>query len=259
VLTVAVIVLGLHALSKPAPHPVKSASAVAGDATQAAIGNFSVQGLLAQSNAMRANNAKGALTLNSKLNASAKAKCNDMVAKNYWAHNAPSGTQPWTFFKSVGYAYTKAGENLAYGFSDNALVVTGWMNSPGHRANLLDGDFKEVGFGICESPNFDNKGHEIIVVQHLATPTATMISKPEQSAYKAPTCTKTAIPFETKTIEASYMYEGESQTYGGSEGYTTTCTADSNGYKPPDFTVQPSVKIIYVGNKPKPTADTTNQ
>ena len=66
-----------------------------------------------------------------------------MIAKNYWAHNAPDGASPWSFFKNVGYRYLYAGENLARDFGDSASVVNAWMNSPTHRDNLLSGRYRK--------------------------------------------------------------------------------------------------------------------
>lgn len=122
--------------------------------------------LLAHTNSQRASNGLGPLSLNSLLNSSAQAKANDMVSKDYWAHNSPNGDEPWVFFDAAGYQYQKAGENLAYGFSTSSATVVGWMNSPSHRANILDTSYDEVGFGFANSENFVGTGQETIVVAH---------------------------------------------------------------------------------------------
>lgn len=127
-------------------------------------------GLLQNTNAQRASNGESGLTLNSKLNSAAQAKANDMVARDYWSHTTPDGQQPWIFISNAGYSYSKAGENLAYGFATSADTVTGWMNSAPHRANILDSSFTEVGFGIANAPNYVGTGQETVVVAMYARP-----------------------------------------------------------------------------------------
>jgi uncharacterized protein YkwD len=142
----------------------------------------SVSGLLSSTNSHRANNGKAALSLNSKLNASAQAKANDMVARNYWAHNTPDGQEPWVFFDNAGYVYHKAGENLAYGFATSTDTVAGWMNSPSHKANMLDGTFKEVGFGFANGPNYNGDGQQTVVVAHYGQPQVAPATTPPPAA-----------------------------------------------------------------------------
>lgn len=90
------------------------------------------------------------LSLNSTLSQAAQAKGADMLNKGYWAHVAPDGTQPWTFFTNFGYRYRYAGENLARDFSSPSSAVEAWMNSPSHRENLLSSKYKEIGIGVVE-------------------------------------------------------------------------------------------------------------
>lgn len=70
------------------------------------------------------------------LDKSAQDKCADMVAKDYWSHDTPDGTEPWVFIKKYN-VYSTAGENLAYGFASAREVVSGWMTSEGHRKNII--------------------------------------------------------------------------------------------------------------------------
>lgn len=132
--------------------------------------NFSIDSLLSSTNAQREANNEKPLAANAQLSAAAQAKANDMVSKNYWSHNAPDGQTPWTFIGSAGYQYQAAGENLAYGFASASQVINGWMNSAEHRANILDADYQDVGFGIAESPNFQGKGPEVVIVAEYAQP-----------------------------------------------------------------------------------------
>ncbi len=126
--------------------------------------------LLSATNNQRSANGRKPLTLNTKLSQAAQAKANDMVARNYWSHNTPDGQEPWVFFANAGYQYIKAGENLAYGFLTSSEAVTGWMNSPSHRENLLDADFSEVGFGFANGNDYNNAGQETVVVAEYGQP-----------------------------------------------------------------------------------------
>jgi uncharacterized protein YkwD len=142
--------------------------------------NTSRSDLATYTNNARAQNGLAALSMNDKLNSSSQAKANDMIARDYWAHNTPDGTQPWWFFDQAGYKYSNAGENLAYGFADSTSTVAAWMNSPAHRANVL-GSFTEVGFGIASGANYQG-GENTVVVAHYGTPAAVPAPAPPAPA-----------------------------------------------------------------------------
>jgi cell division septation protein DedD len=125
---------------------------------------MSDSGLLQGTNDQRAGNGLGGLAYNSLLAQAAQAKANDMASRNYWSHNTPDGATPWTFINNAGYSYQTAGENLAYGFDNSDATITAWMNSPDHRANILNSTYKEVGFGIANSADYQSTGPETIVV-----------------------------------------------------------------------------------------------
>lgn len=120
--------------------------------------SMSVSGLLQQTNSHRGANGVPSLGLNGQLNAAAQNKANDMASRNYWSHNTPEGSPPWIFVDAQGYDYKKIGENLAAGFADEASTINGWMNSAGHRANMLDTAFTEVGFGFANNANYTSAG-----------------------------------------------------------------------------------------------------
>lgn len=132
-------------------------------------------------NSARAQNGLSELTPNGLLSRAAQNKANDMLGRQYFSHNTPDGETPWTFIKSTGYSYVTAGENLAIDFSEAESVQTAWMNSPGHRANILNAAFQEIGIGISKGV-FD--GHDTtIVVQMFGTPIAqpvTLQTEPTQ-------------------------------------------------------------------------------
>lgn len=132
--------------------------------------NVSNNGLLSATNQRRTANGIEILTLNSQLNAAAQAKAQDMATRNYWSHNTPEGQEPWVFISNAGYSYLKAGENLAYGFGTSDETVTGWMNSATHKANMLDANFTEVGFGFANAENYNGSGPETVVVAMYGKP-----------------------------------------------------------------------------------------
>lgn len=145
--------------------------------------SMSVSQLLYDTNAQRAAYGESYLHLNSQLDNAAQMKANDMAAKNYWGHYSPSGASPWSFILAAGYSYTAAGENLAYGYDNAAAVISAWMNSAEHRANILNGGFVDVGFGVVNSPNYVGQGPQTIVVAEYATP----MYKPAPAPAPAPT------------------------------------------------------------------------
>ncbi len=131
---------------------------------------ISSSALLSGTNSQRAGNGQASLKLNQQLASAAQAKADDMVARNYWSHTTPDGQQPWVFISNAGYKYAKAGENLAYGFATSTDTVIGWINSPTHKANLLDPDFSEVGFGITNGSDYNQSGPETVVVAMYGQP-----------------------------------------------------------------------------------------
>lgn len=132
--------------------------------------DFSTSSLLQYTNNYRAKAGEIVLTSNARLTAAAQAKADDMVSRNYWSHTSPTGETPWNFITANQYNYQQAGENLAYGFNNASNTVTGWMNSPEHRDNILNANYSEVGFGVASSSDYQGKGPEIIVVAEYAEP-----------------------------------------------------------------------------------------
>lgn len=92
----------------------------------------------------------GELRIDPLLTKAALAKASDMLARDYWSHNAPDGRKPWAFITEMGYQYRFAGENLARDFSQAEDVITGWMNSPSHKENLLSSKYQDIGIAVVE-------------------------------------------------------------------------------------------------------------
>lgn len=109
------------------------------------------------------------LKMNEILMEAAREKINDMLEKQYFAHFSPTGKGVQDFLKEVNYLYLSAGENLASGFfKDSRELVNAWMNSPGHRKNILNSKFKEIGV-VQVKDNFLGQ-EQYLAVQIFATP-----------------------------------------------------------------------------------------
>jgi len=89
------------------------------------------------------------LTVSPILNEAAQMKALDMATLGYFAHTSPEGKTPWYWIEKVGYKYQYAGENLAVNFSDSQDVTNAWMNSPTHKANIVKGNYTEIGTGVA--------------------------------------------------------------------------------------------------------------
>jgi len=101
-------------------------------------------------NRERASLGEKPLRLNRALCAAAGDRIRDMFAQHYFSHDAPDGTRPFDWVTREGYDYTAAGENLAVGYRSAEDVVDGWMHSPGHRANILNKSFEEIGLAVAQ-------------------------------------------------------------------------------------------------------------
>jgi hypothetical protein len=108
------------------------------------------QRIIDLTNQQRASQGLAPLSLNSELSQAALSKAGYMFAKDYWAHVAPDGTQPWTFITQSGYHWSYAGENLARDFTNPDAVVLAWMNSSSHRENILNPKYQDIGVAVVD-------------------------------------------------------------------------------------------------------------
>ncbi len=132
--------------------------------------NLSNKNVIAITNQQRALNGNlPALTENSKLDFSAEKKLQDMFVKQYFEHSSPSGIGVGDLGSQVGYEYIIIGENLALGnFKDDKSLVDAWMASPGHRANILNDRYKDIGVAVGQG-TYNGKS-VWIAVQHFGLP-----------------------------------------------------------------------------------------
>lgn len=150
------------------------------------------------------------------LDTSTTNKANDMFAKNYWAHVSPEGNTPWVLFGNVGYSYNFAGENLAKDYFSGGETVTGWMNSPGHKENILNPNYTETGIAVVDGTL--SGASTRLIVQHFGKPYA-----PNLTASKTGTiikykewCTGNEISVYTNEIIVKKSSDGN--TYGMTSG-----------------------------------------
>ena len=131
--------------------------------------NITVEQVVSLTNQERARSGLGSLTLNAQLSNAATAKANDMFQNQYWAHVSPQGKEPWSFISESGYKYRVAGENLARDFYQSPDMVRAWMDSPTHRANIMNSRYTEIGLAVV---NGVLDGVETtLVVQMFGAPT----------------------------------------------------------------------------------------
>lgn len=126
--------------------------------------------VVAFTNSERLELGEQSLMVNPYLTGAAQAKANDMAAKGYFSHTSPDGATPWAWIIAAGYEYQYAGENLAVRFDNSAEVVSAWMASPSHRANIVKQEYMEIGVGTAEG---EYKGTPAtFVVQYFGAPFA---------------------------------------------------------------------------------------
>ncbi len=136
--------------------------------------------LVTLTNNQRAANGLQPLSWNGSLSQSAALKAQDMCIKDYWAHDSPDGLTPWAFMDRAGYPYATAGENLAKNYATDEGVITGWMNSPGHRENILKTSFTDI--GIASVQCVMQGVQTTLVVAHYGSTGRQSVAKTPQAA-----------------------------------------------------------------------------
>lgn len=105
-------------------------------------------------NEIRTENGLKPLAANWELSRIARYKSEDMSDNRYFSHTSPTYGTPFQMIRAFGLSFRSAGENIAYGQRTPAAVVNAWMNSSGHRANILNGSYTQIGVGYCASRNY---------------------------------------------------------------------------------------------------------
>lgn len=149
-----------------------------GPAIPAVSSAITEENIISLTNQARSEYQLGTLSHSSILDKAAQAKAEDMLARGYFAHTSPEGATPWEFIEGAGYNYIAAGENLAVNFTQAEGVSEAWLNSPSHKANILNKNYEEIGIGIAQG---EYKGKQsVFVVQMFGSPVEqTLASKNE--------------------------------------------------------------------------------
>jgi uncharacterized protein YkwD len=125
--------------------------------------------MLVSVNAARKNAGLRPLRANALLDKSAQRHAEDMLARGYFAHRSPSGTTVRERARSEGYQWRAIGENIAFGQTSVDEVMETWLDSPGHRKNILTDDFTQLGLGIAMGLGPDGK-YQVYWVQNFGAP-----------------------------------------------------------------------------------------
>jgi uncharacterized YkwD family protein len=150
--------------AKPAPAPAKTEAPApakqqpaekkpAAAPTSSALSAYEQQ-VVELTNQERAKAGLPSLKVDTELSKVAREKSRDMSANNYFDHNSPTYGSPFDMMKKFGISYTTAGENIAMGQRTPQEVVTAWMNSEGHRKNIMNGNFTHIGVGHVADGNY---------------------------------------------------------------------------------------------------------
>jgi hypothetical protein len=174
--------------------------------------NITVAQVTNLTNSERISKGLSTLKTNSSLSKAAEFKAKDMFEDDYWSHFAPDGTSPWYFFNLVGYKYTWAGENLARDFATSSGVVSAWMDSSGHRANVLNPNFTEIGIAVVDG---NLQGEDTtLVVQLFGKPVAMAAGTGTNKASEGAIPTAESAKVEAELNLPSSSDEGTTQVTG---------------------------------------------
>ena len=141
--------------------------------------------MVALTNQARTQAGLPALSVSNSLTQAAKLKGQDMLKNQYFAHISPSGVTPWFWMKKTNYTYEVAGENLAIDFLDGEDVISAWLASPTHKANMLHTEYTQTGIAVV-SGEFQG-GTSIIVVHMFGKPLAEVVTEPTADTSPVPT------------------------------------------------------------------------
>lgn len=130
---------------------------------------LSVKGAIAETNRHRAEADLPPLTENTLLDIAAQKKVDDMFERQYFEHESPTGEGAGDLVEEAGYEYIVVGENLALGnYKDDTVLLRAWMDSPGHRENILKSSYTEIGIAVARG-KFEGRD-TWLAVQHFGKP-----------------------------------------------------------------------------------------
>lgn len=136
---------------------------------------LTISGIISATNVERKKNGLSELIKDPQLSKAAEIKLQDMFQKQYFQHVSPSGDSVSDVVRKTGYEYIVVGENLALGvFAGDDQVVAAWMASPGHKKNILDSRYQEIGLAVGQG-NYQGR-KQWLIVQHFAKPLSSCVS-----------------------------------------------------------------------------------
>ncbi len=153
------------ATTKPAPRPTPKPTRTSTAPPAPAPVSGAAAEVVRLTNSERQANGCPALKVNAALTTSASRHSADMAENDYFDHDSLDGRSPFDRMKAAGYSYSRAAENIAAGQPTAAAVVAGWMNSKGHRANILNCGLTEIGVGVAKGGHYG-----IYWTQNFGTP-----------------------------------------------------------------------------------------
>lgn len=172
------------------------------------------------------------LSTNSELAKAAQIKVDDMFTKQYFEHVSPSGVTPAEVVSSTGYQYKETGENLALGdFLNEKDLVDAWMNSPGHRANILNKDFTEIGVATGLG-KYQDRPSTWLAVQEFGKPMP-KCSKPSQNTLNEINTKKSeldALNAQIKSLPAGTTQEQANELIAQAQALYNEIQSETNSY-----------------------------
>ena len=139
----------LQQCDPPPPPPSTTTTTPTTTTTAPTPPSSQVEQVVMITNQRRAENGRALLSMNVALNNAAQGHSNYQASINTMTHTGAGGTNAGQRIAAAGYSWSAWGENVAYGYPDAASVMNAWMNSSGHRANILNGNFTEIGVGLA--------------------------------------------------------------------------------------------------------------
>lgn len=200
--------------------------------------------IIASTNEARANYNLVALRPNSRLDAAATEKARDMGTKNYFAHFSPTGVSPWFWMEKNNYRYAYAGENIAIGFINASDTIQAWLNSPSHRANLLNTKYQEIGVATAEVEIEGMRG--TLIVQMFGKPATAVAAKITPKPKVIPTQTSSPSSKPAATLPSSVNLSPRSTSWNRSAPLLSKAPPVKLEYASTDEEVRPVSRIIKV-------------
>lgn len=127
-------------------------------------GDITPDSVLSEMNVYRAKEGLAPLHFEKRLMLAAGDRMRDMEELEYWSHDAPDGRSPFLWLQRHAYDFRFAGENLASGFETVELLVEGWMESPGHRENIMSRNYDDVGIAVIDGSTVQRATGKSVVV-----------------------------------------------------------------------------------------------